>query len=61
MSDMSAIEQLSPANTPLDLDSKNIDFSINQIKEKINDLEGMKSKIINEDMDKEVKKLDILA
>ncbi len=61
MSDMAAVEQLSPANTPLDLDAKNIDFSLNQIKTKINDLEGMKSKIINEDIEKETKKLDALA
>ncbi|MEO1954913.1 MAG: hypothetical protein ABGW74_09445 [Campylobacterales bacterium] len=59
MEDMAGIEQFSPANTPLFLDKENIDFSIDQIKLKINDLEDMKSKILTQKMDRATKKLDI--
>jgi len=58
MEDMAGIEQFSPANTPLFLDKENIDFSIDQIKLKINDLEDMKSKILTQKMDRATKKLD---
>lgn len=61
MMDMAGVEQLSPANTPLNLDKKKIDFSINQIKAKIADLEGMKSKILDSRIEEEGKKLSMLA
>ncbi len=52
MSDMNAIEQLSPANTPVVIDSKNIDLSIANIENKIQDLEGMKDEILTKAAEK---------
>ena len=52
MSDMNAIEQFSPANTPLVLDSKNIDVSISSIETKIQALEGMKDEILTKATEK---------
>jgi len=51
-SDMNAIEQLSPANTPVVIDSKNIDLTISNIETKIQDLEGMKGKILDKEAEK---------
>ena len=48
-SDMNAIEQLSPANTPVVIDTKNIDLTISNIETKIQDLEGMKSEILEKE------------
>ncbi len=52
MRDMNAIEQFSPANTPVVVDTKNINSSMSNIEEKIQDLEGMKSKILEKAVEK---------
>lgn len=57
--DLSAIEQFSPASTPVSIDSKNIEFTTSSISQKINDLEGMKDKIVQKMMDNQLKKLDL--
>ena len=59
--DLSAIEQFSPASTPINIDKKNIDFTIGGIQQKIADVEGMKDKIIQKMMDSKLKKLDFMA
>lgn len=57
--DLSAIEQFSPASTPVSIDSKNIEFTMNSIAQKINDLEGMKDKMVQKMMDTQLKKLNL--
>lgn len=57
--DLSAVEQFSPAATPINIDKKNIDFTISGIKQKIADMEGMKDKIMQKTADSKLKKLDI--
>lgn len=57
--DLSAIEQFSPASTPVSIDSKNIEFTMSNISQKINDLEGMKDKIVQKIMDNQLKKLNL--
>ncbi len=59
--DLSAIEQFSPASTPINIDKKNIDFTIGGIQQKIADVEGMKDKIIQKMIDSKLKKLDFMA
>ncbi len=59
--DLSAIEQFSPASTPINIDKKNIDFTIGSIQQKIADIGGMKDKIIQRIMDSKLKKLDFIA
>ncbi len=59
--ELSAIELFSPAATPINIDKKNIDFTIGGIKQKIADLEGMKDKIMQKMMDAQLKKLDTMA
>ena len=49
MSDMNAIEQLSPANTPLVIDNDNIDLTIANIENKIQALEGMQDEILTKE------------
>jgi len=52
MSDMNAIEQFSPANTPVVIDAKSIDLTISNIEDKIQDLEGMKDEILTKAAEK---------
>jgi ribosomal protein L29 len=52
MSDMNAIEQLSPANTPVVIVEDNLDLTISNIEDKIQDLEGMKDKILTKATEK---------
>jgi|GEM_PF-6854440 len=59
--ELSAIEQFSPAASPINIDKKNIDFSIGSVKQKIADLEGMKDKIMQKMMDSQLKKIDTRA
>jgi hypothetical protein len=59
--DLSAIEQFSPASTPINIDKKNIDFTIGGIQQKIADVEGMKDKIVQKMIDSKLKKLDFMA
>ena len=46
ISDMNAIEQLSPASIPVVIDEQNANFSVSSIEQKIQDLEQMKGKIL---------------
>jgi hypothetical protein len=59
--DMSALQSFSPAATPVNIDKKNIDFTIDSIKQKIADLEDAKSEISQKMMEKQFNKLDILG
>jgi len=52
MNDMNAIEQISPANTPVVIVEDNIDLSISNIESKIQDLEGMKDEILIKEAEK---------
>jgi len=52
--DTNAIAQLSPASTPVNIDTKNIDLSISNIEEIILDLEGMKGEILEKQAEKTI-------
>jgi len=52
MSDMNAIEQFSPASTPVVIDAKSIDLTISNIEDKIQDLEEMKDEILTKSAEK---------
>jgi hypothetical protein len=55
--DMNAIEQFSPANTPISFDKNNIDLTISSIEQKIQALESLRDKIIREENKKLQKEL----
>lgn len=59
--ELSAVEQFSPAATPINIDKRNVDFTISGIKQKIADLEGMKDKIIQKTADSKLKKLNMMT
>ena len=55
--DMNAIEQFSPANTPISFDENSIDFTISSIEQKIEALESLRDKIIREQNERLLKEL----